>query len=98
MHPSQNSVDLLSGLLLPPKAPFADAAARLNQLEQNILQISKVDFDCLSALAATNHVVMRGLDVFRQITLRAGDQMRAGWASDCLTSERARINNAISFL
>jgi hypothetical protein len=41
---------------------------------------------------------MRGLDVFRQIALRAGDKTRAGWASDCLTSEHARIDNAISFL
>jgi len=98
MHPSQKSIDLLSSLLLPPGPQSAHAVLRLNELKQRILQITKADFDCFSSLAETNHVVMRGLAVFRQIALDADDETRAAWASERLASEQSRIENATSFL
>ena len=97
MHRSNKALDLLSRLLLPPRrqttaTPFPE------QLEKNVLNCSRAEFEELSALAAKNHVLMRGLELFGQINLKAGNELRAAWAEDCLAAERTRIENAISFL
>ena len=41
---------------------------------------------------------MRGMEVFRQIANQADDAAREEWASTAIAAERARIDNAISFL
>jgi len=95
---SHKSLDLLSRLLLPQlaKTPASDQTA--DPLERDVLQVSRAEVESLSALADTNHVLMRGMEAFRQITSKAGDETRTGWADACLSTERARIENAISFL
>jgi hypothetical protein len=92
------SLDLLSRLLLPRKPVSTGPALFSDELEQAVLQISRTDFDALASLADTNHVLVRALENFGKITLKAGDETRTNWATDCLFRERARIDNAISFL
>src|SRR3954451_7195562 len=94
---NNKSLDLLSRLLITSGDHVA-AGTVAPELEQSVLQISKVDFDALVALADTNHVIVRGLDAFRTITDKAGDAMRTGWADEALTAERARIDNAVAHL
>jgi hypothetical protein len=49
----------------------------------------------LVAIAAANHVIVRGLQAFLNLMLEVGDDMRGGWAIDELAIERARIALAI---
>jgi hypothetical protein len=94
---NNKSLDLLSRLLITSgDHPAAGTVAP--ELERSVLQISKVDFDALVALADTNHVIVRGLDAFRKITDKAGDATRTAWANEALTAERARIDNAVAHL
>jgi hypothetical protein len=90
------SLNLLSRLLIPQAGE--QTAGTSPEQESAVLQISKADFDALVALADTNHVIVRALDVFRQITHQAGDGLRTGWADEALSAERARIDNAVPFL
>ena len=92
---SNKTLDLLSRLVI---RPAATASTAFPELERAVLQISKSDFDALVALADTNHVIVRGLETFRQITEKAGDAIRTSWADEALSAERARIDNAVSFL
>ena len=68
------------------------------ELDSGITRISEEEFSDLVALANSNHVLMRGLEVFLQIVEGAGDWRRAEWAATAIKVERARIENAISFL
>jgi hypothetical protein len=94
---SSKSLIVLSQLLLPPGRGEALPAAPA-ELDSVIAEIRREKFDDMVALAASHHVVMRGLEVFLQIVRRAGDDGRAEWAATALAAERARIENAISFL
>jgi hypothetical protein len=94
---SSKSLIVLSQLLLPPGRGEAPSAAPA-KLDSVIAEIRRENFDDMVALAASHHVVMRGLEVFLQIVRRAGDDGRAEWAATALAAERARIENAISFL
>ena len=67
-------------------------------LEPDPTKISGEEFVDLLALANSNHVVMRGLEAFRQIANKTADEERAEWAASAIEAESARINNAISFL
>ena len=84
---STKSLTILSEFLLGGPEP-----------DSGITKISENEFNDLVALANTNHVVVRGLDVFLQIAKDAGDWRRAEWAATAIGSERARIDNAILFL
>jgi hypothetical protein len=84
---------LLSRLLFPPHDEAGCA-----QLIADVRGISREDFDDLVKLANLNHVVVRGLEVFLKIVREANDDVRAGWATDAIETERARINVAIPFL
>lgn len=68
------------------------------ELDPGITEIGEEEFSDLVALANTNHVLMRGLDVFLQLTQSARDWRRSEWAASAIDVERARIENAISFL
>ncbi len=92
---SSKSLIILSQLLLG-RSDTTFSGALAPDLE--IAQISEEEFDDLLALANSNHVVMRGLEVFLRITEDAGDRRRAEWAETAIGTERARIENAISFL
>jgi hypothetical protein len=89
---STKSLTILSVLLLSgDKASFS--AQRKS--DAGIAGISQEECDDLLALANSNHVVLRGLEAFRQI---AADGACAEWAATALAAEQARIDNAISFL
>jgi hypothetical protein len=95
---SSKSLILLSHLLLPPgqgSEPLLPAAA---EMDLRIAEISREEFEDMLALAASHHVVMRGLKVFLQVMRHAGDEQRAEWATTAIAAEHARIENAMSFL
>ncbi len=62
------------------------------------VELSWTEFEDLRNLANSNHVIVRGLEVFLATMREAGDQVRAEWAVTALAAERLRINNAIIFL
>jgi hypothetical protein len=93
---SNKSLTILSRLLLPPcDAPLPPSAA---DLDYGMTEINREEFEDVLALANSHHVVMRGFEAFRQIMRQAGDDSRAEWAATALAAERARIENAMSFL
>src|SRR5271155_2004631 len=84
---STKSLTILSEFLLGGVDPDSD-----------ITKISEEEFSDLVALANSNHVVVRGLEVFLRLAGDAGDWRRAEWAANAIAAESARIENAISFL
>lgn len=84
---------LLSRLLFPP----SDEAA-LARLKSEITTISREDFDDLVNLASSNHVIVRGLEIFSAIVREVNDQVRVGWAAEALEAERGRIDVAVPIL
>jgi hypothetical protein len=84
---------LLSRLLFPPnnEAEYSRVIAEVKGIHQQ-------DFNDLVNLANLNHVVVRGLEVFLQIVREANDDVRAGWATAAIETERARIKVAIPLL
>jgi hypothetical protein len=89
---STKSLIILSALLLS-----GDDASSPPHLERElgISAMSQAQLDDLLAIANSNHVVMRGLEAFRQT---AGDNGNAEWAAVAIAAEQARIDNALSFL
>lgn len=61
-------------------------------------ELSAEQFEELLALASANHVVVRGLEVFRGIMLAGQDAVRAEWAAAALAAERSRIAGGIRAL
>jgi len=90
---SSKSLTILSQLVLAGDASFSTVNRDLD-----ITTISEEEFNELLGLANSNHVVMRGLEVFLRIAEIAGDWRRAEWAATAIRVERARIENAVSFL
>lgn len=82
------SMTMLSRLLLGPD-PGRDA---------DLSNITRAEFDEMAALAQENHVIVRALEVFRKFRNEAGDAERVEWANAAIEREKARIDNAVSFL
>ena len=95
---SSQSLILLSHLLLPPGRGGAQLLPTAAELDLRIAHISRKEFDEMLALANSHHVVVRGFEAFLQIMRQAGDESRAEWATTAIATERARIDNAVSFL
>lgn len=95
---SAHSMRLLSRLLL--LRPARDESSWMMMLEPrgDLRGISRPEFDNLVSLASSNHVVVRGLEVFLGLMIEAGDDTRAEWAQTALAVERSRITLALSFL
>jgi len=91
-------MNILSRLLLPQSSGDVAFATTSREPDFAITEISREEFDHLLALASSNHVVVRAMEVFRQIANQADDAAREGWAASAIAAERARIDNAISFL
>lgn len=85
---AHESLYLLSKLLLAPES----------ERTMEDIQISRAEFDSLVALAETNHVLIRGISVFRDIAQRAGDDVRVEWATTSFSAEQARIDKAVGYL
>jgi hypothetical protein len=89
---------LLSRLLLTPKGEEDISSSMTATLLSEVQNIDREQFDNLVELASSNHVIIRGMEVFLSITQAAGDQRRAEWAQLALMKERARIDLAVRFL
>jgi hypothetical protein len=89
---------MLSRLLLQLERGNTPIAQRPAAADLSMTEISREEFDDLLALANSNHVVVRGLEAFRQIAYNAGDLARAEWAAAAVATEGARIEKAISSL
>ena len=96
--PSHNSMTLLSRLLLVPRDGDPSSSWLQEELQEDILSLSREEFDDLLTLANLNHVVVRGMATMLDMARSAGDQVRAQWALEALEGEQERIDNAIPFL
>ena len=95
---SNESMILLSRLLLLPHDNNFSSSLVMEGLRSNLREISRQEFDNLLILANSNHVVVRALEIFLNITREAKDDTRAEWAQTALADERARITTALRFL
>lgn len=95
---AHKSLNRLSRLLLPPKAVNHANAGSFAGFEKDVVQLTRSEFDSLFALAELNHVLVRGIGVFRETTRQAGDEIRTTWADVCLLAEKSRIDMALSYL
>jgi len=95
---SNQSMILLSRLLLVPHDNAFSSSLVMEGLRSNLREISRQEFDSLLTLANSNHVVVRALEIFFNITREAKDDIRAEWAQTALADERARITTALRFL
>lgn len=85
---------LLSRLLLTPR----ESALSMAALEIDVATIDRSQFNKLVSLACANHVVIRAGSSLREALSNAGDAMRAAWADFAISTEEARIHNALGFL
>jgi len=96
--PSHESMTLLSRLLLVPQGGDNTSSSMATGLKSEVRNISREKFHDLVTLASSNHVVVRGLEVFLRMMPEADNDIRAEWARSALVTERARITLALSFL
>jgi len=97
-HPSHKSLKLLSCLVLPCENGLNRSPADNQDLKQELLNLSRHEFDDMVELASSNHVVVRGLEAFLDLVSDEDDPIRTDWARTALQNERNRIANATSFL
>ncbi|MFZ0631629.1 MAG: hypothetical protein WA399_10860 [Acidobacteriaceae bacterium] len=93
--PSGEFMVLLSQLLLPQQGRVA---SQHRALVATLSGTSRERFDELVALASSNHVIIRAMDLIVAMMREAGDEERASWAEEAQAAEGARIENALSFL
>jgi hypothetical protein len=89
---------LLSRLLLPAQRGRTDLPLTGDESATGCAGLSQERFEELVALAQANHVIVRGLTIFRDNVQRTKDERRAGWATVALQEEASRIRRALSFL
>jgi hypothetical protein len=65
------------------------------ELQSSVRDISREEFNELVALASSNHVVVRGLDVLLSMVHEAKDDSHVEWVEASLAAERARIDRAL---
>jgi len=83
---------LLSRLLLMPREAAQRAAAA------EFRSIGREGFDALVALACSNHVVIRAMELARAVLRDPQDAARVKWVDQALADERERIAAAVDFL
>jgi hypothetical protein len=96
--PPHQSMALLSRLLLTPADDDKSSSQRMATLKSDLLNISRAEFNDLVKLASSNHVIVRGMEIFLEIMHEAKDETRAVWAQAALATERERIGTALRFL
>jgi hypothetical protein len=96
--PSRESMTLLSRLLLVPQGTNGASSSMMADLKKELGNLSLAQFEELLALANSNHVIVRGMEVFLGMMREAKDETRAEWAQTALAVERARISTALKFL
>jgi len=90
-HAFRPAMDLLSMLLLSPVDHRLEVVGRLQALRQD-------EFDSLVALSHSNHVVVRGFEVYRDLMLGVGDAEKASKAEEIIRAEEQRISAAVEHL
>ena len=93
---SQKSMSLLSRLLLLVRANRT--VSSLAEIRQELLGLSREEFDGLSALAQSNHVAVRGFEAFLELISEEQQAVQAEWARSALAEERNRIRRAMTLL
>ena len=93
----QKSLTILSRLLLPP-GQVVGGTPNTAAIDPALVQLDREAFDNLVALASSNHVIVRAMEVFLLLTKAANDTVRTEWAETALAEERSRIQVAMSFL
>lgn len=83
---------LLSRLLLQPRADALSTAAAA------FCEMDREKFDALVALASSNHVVIRAMELAQAALGGTQDHTRAKWIEAALSDERERIAAAVDFL
>jgi hypothetical protein len=96
--PSHESMTLLSRMLLVRHDHDAPSTSGPEGLRSELRNISREKFHGLVTLASSNHVIVRGLEVFLGMMPEAESDIRTEWARSALATERARITLAVSFL
>jgi hypothetical protein len=96
--PTCQSMTLLSRLLLAPRDGDTPSMSTLEEFKSELRSIGHEQFDELVALASSNHVIVRGLELFAGAMREGKDDMRAEWAQASLGTEKTRIKTALSFL
>lgn len=96
--PSEAYMTLLSQLLLTPRDSGGMRADGMEPVKERLGSMSRAEFEEMLALANSNHVVMRGMQIVFELMRDAGDDLRAGWAEAAMDVERARISTALKFL
>jgi hypothetical protein len=93
---SFKSLVLLSGLLFPS----AEGNCTLvdSKVTAELAQLKREEFDDLVALAHTNHVIVRVLEIAQALYRDMRDATREQWTIAALDAERARIDNSITYL
>ena len=95
---SHKSMIILSRLLLPPFDGNNASSWKREELWSQVRTINRDEFDDLIALADSNHVIVRGLEVFLGMMREAKDRIRTEWAQSALATENRRIKTALRFL
>lgn len=90
---SKEWMSVLSCLLLsPPDSSLAEQAI------SRVCNTGREEFSHLLALAGSNHVIVRAIEVILRRLQALGESGRAEWASLALAAERSRIDNAVEHL
>src|SRR3979411_343957 len=89
---STKSLILLSEILLAPDSDRREGLSRI------AAGLSQEELRELSVLANSHHVTMRTFLALRQMMTLEGNSQSAEWVDDAIETERARIQNALSFL
>ena len=87
------AMEILAHLMLAPDAE-ADSAS----IYEKLRTLTAENRRTLLELAHSNHVVVRGLERYRDLTLLRGDNAQANWAEMEVATERQRIGKALDFL
>lgn len=95
---SNKSLRLLSRLVLPPRSGDLSLLSIRPELTLEILNLSRMEFDDLVALADANHVVVRGLETLLDLIFEENEPICKKWAEAALEAERARIETAVQHL
>jgi hypothetical protein len=92
------SIELLSKLLLTPRDVASQGSRTNAELKREVRDLNRERFEDLLSLAQSHHVIVRGMTAMRNLMREIADIEQAEWAETALVAERARINNALTFL
>ncbi len=95
---SNKLMSFLSRLLLPSEIQLLYASAAAAELRQELLSLNHDDFDELVVLAGSNHVVIRGLEVWLYLLREEQSVPHREWGMQALEAEQRRIAHAVRFL